>query len=203
MTLPHPWSPGLAGLPVLAGSAALALAALLALGLAPRWQADADAAGRDLRRQRAAAAAAPARPVAAAAPAPTAASTLLPALPGADTLPQRQAALAALALHHGITLDGLRLAAPQGLGSGAGALPAQRVALRLAGTAPYAAWRRFVAEALQQDDALLLEQLQLGRASTSAALLTAELQWSLLQRSGGAAATSQAPQAGQARRATP
>jgi hypothetical protein len=77
------------------------------------------------------------------------------------------------------------------------------VALRLAGAAPYAAWRRFVAEALQQDDALLLEQLQLGRASTSAALLTAELQWSLLQRSGGAAATSQAPQAGQARRATP
>lgn len=59
--------------------------------------------------------------------------------------------------------------------------------LRLAGTAPYAAWRRFVADALQQDDALLLEHLQLGRASASAVLLTAELQWSLLQRSRPAA----------------
>lgn len=179
MTLPRP------PLPVLAGSTALALAALLALGLAPRWQADAHAARQDLRRQRTATAAATAKPVAATAPAPT----LVSALPAADALPQRQAALAALAQRHGITLDGLRLSAPQALGNGNAALPAQHVPLRLAGTAPYAAWRRFVAEALQQDDALLLEQLQLGRASATAAVLTAELQWSLLQRSGPAAAT--------------
>jgi hypothetical protein len=169
---------------MLAGSAALLLAALLALGLAPRWQADADAARQALQRQRMAAATAPARTALITPAAPV----LVPALPGAEALPQRQAALAALAQRHGITLDGLRLSAPLALGSGAGALAAERVPLRLAGSAPYAAWRRFVADALQHDDALLLEQLQLGRASASAAVLGAELQWSLLQRRAAPAA---------------
>lgn len=46
----------------------------------------------------------------------------------------------------------------------------------------YSSLRQFVADALQHDDALLLDQLRLARPSAQARELTADLQWLLLQR---------------------
>ena len=46
----------------------------------------------------------------------------------------------------------------------------------------YSRLRQFVADALQHDDALLLDQLRLARPSAQARELTADLQWLLLQR---------------------
>ena len=183
--------------PGVVGSLALLLSAVLALGLLPRWQADqaaADQAQRQHARQ-----ALPGPLPSTAAPAD---QRLAPALPPADALPRRLADLVALARRHGITLDSLRQSTPLRLGSGAAALPAERVPLRLTGSAPYAAWRGFVAEALQQDDALLLDQLQLSRAGPSVAPLAADLQWSLLQRNDQATTTvAQARAAGASTRA--
>jgi hypothetical protein len=161
------------------GSLALLLAALLALGLLPRWQAEQRRAEQALQQR--------ARTVPAPVPPPsraTADQRLAVALPPADAAPQRIAALAERARQLGVTLDSVRQSAPERLGKAAAALPAERVPLHMAGSASYDAWRRFVAEALQQDDALLLEQLQLSRAGPQLALLAAELRWSLLQGSG-------------------
>ena len=55
-----------------------------------------------------------------------------------------------------------------------------RLAMGVQGS--YSSLRRFVAEALQHDDALLLDQLRLARPSAQARELTADLQWTLLQR---------------------
>ena len=122
---------------------------------------------------------------------------LAPALPPADAAPHRLAALVARARQHGLTLDSVRQSAPLRLGAGNAALAAERLPLRLAGSGPYSAWRRFVAEALQQDDALLLDQLRLSRSGPGAALLAADLHWSLLQRvpdgAGDGAALPQRP----------
>ncbi len=166
--------------PALAGTLALLLAALLAWGLVPRWRADQDSADRALQ-QRARQAPAVAR-VAAVLPAD---QRLAQALPPADAVPQRLAALVHSAGQRGLQLDSVRQAAPLRLGTGAAALPAERVPLRLTGRGPYTAWRQFVADALQQDDALLLDQLRLGRRSPADSLLDGDLQWSLLQRAGG------------------
>jgi hypothetical protein len=175
--------------PALAGTLALLLAALLAWGLVPRWRADQDSADRALQ-QRARQAPAAAR-VAAVLPAD---QRLAQALPPADAVPQRLAALVHSAGQSGLQLDSVRQAAPLRLGTGAAALPAERVPLRLTGRGPYTAWRRFVAEALQQDDALLLDQLRLGRRSPADNLLEGDLQWLLLQRAGdGASAAAQTP----------
>ena len=46
----------------------------------------------------------------------------------------------------------------------------------------YRRLRQFVADALQHDDALLLDQLRLARPSAQAREVTADLQWLLLQR---------------------
>ena len=63
----------------------------------------------------------------------------------------------------------------------------QRGVLSMAAHGPYLAVRRFVAEALQHDDALLLDRLRLSRASPAAAEVAVDLQWALLQRAPAAA----------------
>ena len=107
---------------------------------------------------------------------------LVQALPSSGALPQRISALVQLARQHGVQLDSVRQSPPQRLGQGQGALAAERVPLRLAGTAPYAAWRRLAADALQQDDALVLAELRLSRNGPADRTLAGTLQWSLLQR---------------------
>jgi hypothetical protein len=182
-----------AGLPAVVGSAALLLAAGLAVLATPRWHADAAAAEAALQ-QRAG------RPRLAAAPAPAPPPDdrrLLAALPDAEQAPARLAALMALAARDGLRLESTRqsdvaTAAPTGL-------PAQalRVSMQLHGR--YPALRRLVAEALQHDDALLLDQLRLQRPQAQADELSAELSWLLLQRAVAAPVTA----AGAAGRSAP
>lgn len=169
--------PTLPGRPIVAGGVSLLLAAVLALGVTPRWQTD--QAQADVQRARLArptpAMRAPAPPV------PDATSRLWHALPAADQAPQRLADLTALARQHGVTIDGTRLgrtAAPPD----AITLPAQQLPVAMAAHGPYPAVRRFVAEALQHDDALLLERLRLSRVSPAASEVAVDLQWALLQR---------------------
>lgn len=208
------WSPGSAGRlgwpnrtnrpnrpngPALAGGLALASAALIAAVVTPRWQAE--------RSQAEAQQALAARPAAALRPngasAPDAAVRLWQALPPADQAPQRIAHLTGLARQHGVTIDGTRLGR---IATPAGAtLPAQpalarqpmvqpvtvqQLPLSMAAHGPYPAVRRFVAEALQHDDALLLDRLRLSRASPAAAEVAVDLQWALLQRAPAAAAST-------------
>jgi hypothetical protein len=177
--------PSLPTWPVVAGGVGLVLAVVLAVGVTPRWQAD------QARAEAAARRAALARPAAAlrapAPPLPDATIRLWQALPAADQAPQRIADLTRLARQHGVTIDGSRLgrtAAPPD----ASALPVQQLPVAMAAHGPYLAVRRFVAEALQHDDALLLERLRISRASAAAAEVAVDLQWALLQR---------APSAGQ------
>lgn len=168
-------------LPTAVGTAALLAAALLALWFTPRWQADtaqtASAAQTRLQRLRLAS------PVVVA-KAPDADTALLQALPTDSDAPQRFAALVDQARVLGIRLDSVRQGAAQRLGTGQAMLAAERVPLRLAGSGPYSAWRRFVAQALQDDDALMLDQIRLARPGADSPALAAELQWSLLQRLG-------------------
>lgn len=183
------WRPSL---PVLAGAVALGLAAALALLATPRWHADTARADQALRQRANAAAQAP-RP----APVEPADLRLAQALPAAAQLPQRISALVQLAQQHGVRLDSVRQSMPLRLGQGAGALAAERVPLRLAGAGDYTAWRRFAAEALQQDDALVLSDLRLSRNGAADRVLAGNLQWLLLQRladgSGAAVASQVAP----------
>ena len=176
--------PTLPGRPIVAGGVSLALAAVLALAVTPRWQADQAhaAAQRAMLARPTSAVRAPAPP------APDATSRLWQALPAADQAPQRIADLTGLARQHGVTIDGTRLgraAAPPD----AGTLPAQQLPVAMVAHGPYPAVRRFVAEALQHDDALLLERLRLSRVSPAASEVAVDLQWALLQRapSGGSA----------------
>lgn len=163
--------------PALAGSLAMALAAALALVATPRWQAEATRADQVLRLRAQTSAAAPRTP-----PTLPADQRLVQALPPATALPQRISALVQVAQLHGVRLDSVRQSPPQRLGQGQALLDAERVPLRLAGTGSYAAWRRLAAEALQQDDALVLGELRLGRNSPADRELAGTLQWSLLQR---------------------
>ena len=164
-------------LPALAGAVALALAAALALLATPRWHDDTARADRALRqRAGAVATAAPAVPVA------PADQRLAQALPPAGLLPQRISALVQLAQQHGVRLDSVRQQPALRLGQGAATLAAERVPLRLAGSGDYTAWRRFAAEALQQDDALVLAELRLSRNGPADQVLAGGLQWLLLQR---------------------
>lgn len=172
-------------LPALAGGAALALAAALVLVATPRWQDDTARADRALRQRASVAAAAPA-PV----PVVSADQHLAMALPPAALLPQRISALVRLAQQHGVRLDSVRQQPALQLGQGAATLAAELVPLRLAGSGDYAAWRRFAAEALQHDDALVLAELRLSRNGPTDRALAGSLQWLLLQRldDGGGAA---------------
>ncbi len=184
MTAPRP------SLPALAGATALALAAALALLATPRWQADTARADQALRQRASAVARMP--PVAPVVPAD---QHLAQALPPAALLPQRISALVQLAQQHGVQLDSVRQQAPLRLGQGTALLAAERVPLRLAGVGDYSAWRRFAAEALQQDDALVLADLRLSRNGPTDRVLAGNLQWLLLQRlaDGSGAAGAVAP----------
>lgn len=169
------------------GVSALLLAAGLALIVTPRWQAERDAA--DMAAHRLAATPRAATP---AAVVPTDELRLLAALPSADAAAQRMADLLALAAQRGLVVQSTRqslpaAAAPRNPTSGAAApaatpLPVQALRLSMGVQGRYEALRRFVAEALQHDDALLLDQARLLRATPQARELSAELQWSLLQR---------------------
>lgn len=166
--------------PVVAGAIGLLLAALLALALVPRWRAEQAQADHALQALvRLADRARAAQPVAAPA---RDEQRLLQALPAADDSPGRTAALLALATRHGVTVDSVRQGEPRVTDNRAGALALQQVPLALAARGPYTALRGFVAEALQHDDALLLDQLRINRSQASAQELTAHLQWTLLQR---------------------
>ncbi|GCL62903.1 GspMb/PilO family protein [Pseudaquabacterium pictum] len=165
-------------LPVLTGSAALLLAAWLAVVATPRWRAEATQAMQTQRQAVRATAGAP----------PPADARLVQALPRSDASAARIQALVAAAQAHGIRLDNLRQSPPLRLGQGAGQLAAERVPLQLSGHASYSAWRQFVADALQQDDALLLDDLRLHRSGPTEPLLAGTLQWALLQQLPGAAA---------------
>ena len=173
--------------PALAGGLALVSAGLLAGFVTPHWQAErlqAEQARAKALQAVAARQAAAWRP--GAAPAPDVTARLWRALPPADQAPQRIAYLTGLARQHGVTIDGTRLgrvAAP----ADASTLPAQQLPLSMAAHGPYLAVRRFVAEALQHDDALLLDRLRLSRASPAAAEVAVDLQWALLQRAPAAA----------------
>jgi hypothetical protein len=176
--------------PVGIGLLALLLAAVLAWGLTPRWRADQariEQAGRSLART---------------GPTPPPATAVvvdglqhLGALPPADEGPRRVAELLALAARLGVTVDGARQGMAQGLSPVGATAPStgiaasnadlaalQRVPLNLVAHGRYSALRRFVAEALQQDDALALVQLRLNRPQADGRELSADLQWSLLQR---------------------
>lgn len=169
--------PGLPRLPALVGAAALALAGVLSLWATPRWLADAAGSDTTLRQRARAAAAAPppARPA-------TADQRLVQALPPSADLPGRIRALVQVARQQGLQLDSLRQQPPQRLGQGPAALDAEQVPLRLTGSGPYSAWRRLVADALQQDDALVLTDLRLARNNPADRNLGGTLQWALLQR---------------------
>jgi hypothetical protein len=176
------WRVSRPNLPTVVGGVALLLAGLLAVAVTPRWQAE-QARALALR-------AVAVRPASAlrqgAAFTPDTSTRLWRALPPADQAPQRLAHLTGLARQHGVTIDGTRLgraAAP----ADAAALPAQQLPLSMAAHGPYPAVRRFVAEALQHDDALLLDRLRLSRASPTATELAVDLQWALLQRAPAAA----------------
>lgn len=167
----------LPGLPVLAGGVSLLLAAVLAVVVTPGWQADQSRA----QAQHARSARPPAAQRTLLPPAPDASAGLWQALPAADQAPQRLTDLTGLARLHGVTIDGTRLgrAAPP---PDATSLPAQQLPVAMAAHGPYPAVRRFVAAALQHDDALLLERLRLSRASPAATEVAVDLQWALLQR---------------------
>ena len=163
--------------PTVAGGLALGLAGWLAITVTPGWQAE---QARAEALQAVAARPAAARPPGAAS-APDAATRLWRALPPADQAPQRIAHLTGLARQHGVTIDGTRLGRITAPADAAG-LPVQQLPLSMAGHGPYPAVRRFVAEALQHDDALLLDRLRLSRVSPTAAEVAVDLQWALLQR---------------------
>lgn len=175
---------GARALPWALATAALLGAAALALGLTPRWQTDTAAAMQAVQALARRATTRPAAP--AATPAPDDAQRLLQALAPAGEAPGRVAALLALAQRHGVVVDSTRQAwAPPAAAAG---LPLQRLQLVIGARGGYTGLRGFVAEALQHDDALLLDQLRLTRARPDAAELGAELHWSLLLRAdaGGA-----------------
>lgn len=173
---PAPWPahghwrrPGL--VPLAIGALALLPAAALIWAFQPRWQDEAQAARQALQRRSAQMAAIP-RP----AEPPPAAQRLRDALPGAERAPQRLADLLDLARQHGLTVASVQQAAVL-RGDGIDSQP-----LTWHASGRYASLRAFVAEALQADAALVLDQLRLSRGDARAATLEADLQWQLLQR---------------------
>ena len=217
-------------LPLGLAVAALLLAAGLGLIATPRWRAEQamaeQAAGRQSHAPRAVA------PAAATAPGDD--QRLLAALPPSDAATQRVADLLALAEQHGLVVQSTRQALPDAPAVATPALPAEpappptppptATARHTPAAAPatglalsvlrlsmgvqggYVGLRRFVAEALQHDDALLLDQLRLLRPSPQDRALTADLQWLLLQRDappvhadGSGPATAAAPPPGRQR----
>ena len=174
-----PWS--WPSTPVLTGCLALVVAALAAVWTTRLHSADA------ADRQRLVELKATPRPAATAASTPPDEASLLAALPAATQAAERVAALLALAATHGVTVDSVRQAAAAPLASGQAALAAQRVVVQLRASGPYLGLRSWVAQALQHDDALLLERLRLSRPLASSTVLAAEMNWALLQGTTGSA----------------
>lgn len=145
-------------LPWLAALAMLAAAALLGLGLAPAWRAEADALAQ----------AVPPAPRRAPPPPPA------PVLPAAAEPATRLADLLALALRHGVAVERVqqRLEPQPGV---------RQLTVQMSGRGRYADLRAFVAAALQADPALALQRVQWRRATPAQAELDAELHWALLQ----------------------
>jgi len=164
------------------GIAALLLAGLLELGLARRWEdqaqdleAQALRLQGQLRRQQL---------QEAAAPAPLAPEQWLQRqLPSAQQREQRLADLLELSLRAG--LAGSRTEHRLSVDAATG-LERLRVSMPVQGT--YAQLRGFIEAALRQDLALSLDSLKLRRASPAAGELEAELGWSLHARSVAAGA---------------
>lgn len=199
-----PWlrsGPGLVGL------LALVASAVMGAGWAPDWRdaaAQAEAEQRLLQRQQRRASQA-LTATAAAAPDPQAqARAWWQALPPAPATPGRVADLIEHALRAGLVVQGTRQDEPEpstpvardrgafgataagpspppGASAAAGVL-AQPLAMRLSG--PYTALRRFVADALQADPALVLGQLNAVRTQPQDSDLAIDLQWTLLARLG-------------------
>ncbi|OYU97941.1 MAG: hypothetical protein CFE45_18410 [Burkholderiales bacterium PBB5] len=104
------------------------------------------------------------------------------------------AALAAVwttRLHSADAADRQRLvglkATPRPLAAAASPLADEQGLLQVRASGPYLGLRQWVAQALQHDDALLLERLRLSRPLASSAVLTGELNWALLQGATGSA----------------
>ncbi len=152
---------------------AVALLALLSAGglggvLAPRWQAQAEAASRVPQH----------RP----APAPAAASAPRRALPAVGDSAERVAALLRLAARHGLVLE-----RTQQRISLSGNVRRLQVGLTLRGR--YVELRSFIAAALRADAGLALDELSLRRGAPEVDQLEAELAWSFFQPASPALAT--------------
>lgn len=154
---------------------ALAVAALLALGLTPRWSAQAQALLASFEqlasradKQRATAAASP-----------VAGQTW----PAAEQTPERVAGL-------------LRLATPAGLRvvrSSEQAAAGGHLQLSLGAVGSYAALRLYLSHALAADPALVLQHVRLQREDDDAAPLRVEMRWVLLQDGAAPAQPGAAP----------
>ena len=146
-------------------AAALLGALVLAVGLSPQWQQDAERHLSPLQGSRTAG-----RDGADARPAVTLAPSSVPKLPAAAQTPGRVAALTAFARRQGLTLVLVQEQADvQG-----------QMQLVLSGQARYPALRAFVAGTLATDAAAVLERLRLQRAEATTAELDFEMQWTLL-----------------------
>lgn len=168
------------GLPLVAAAGALSVALALDGLLAPRWRDETrDLLGQSQELQRDARDA-EAQQARVPAPAHAAAGLLWPA---EDRVSSRMADLLALALRHGVAVQRV-----QRVGGDADAAGAARTRLVMPVRAAYVDLRQFIAEALQQDEALALERVGLRRHKGDAAELEGDLQWVLFHRRAGAAA---------------
>lgn len=163
------------GWPGLLGLGALLLAGLLELGLAQRWETEAQQLEShalrlqsQLRRQQ----------LQAGTPAPVSPEQWLQhQLPSAQLREQRLADLLELSLRAG--LSGSRTEHRLSVDTATG-LERLRISMPVQGT--YAQLRGFIEAALRQDLALSLDSLKLRRANPAAGELEAELGWSLHAR---------------------
>ena len=164
------------GWPFAAGAVALALASGVALGLVPalRRESEAVALDADAAARRAAQSGAVLR---AARPSGPTADRFVAGFPAADERQARVATLLALAVHHALELRHGEFQLGQDKGTG---LARYVVTLPLSGS--YLQLRAFIEEALAGDAALSLDRLRLRRASAGAAVVEAELTWSLYMR---------------------
>jgi len=167
------------GWPGLLGLLLLLAAAALALGLTPRWEAQASQweaeAGRLQRQLRA-------QKLAAAAATPGAQATLTPAqwqlgLPSGEQRQQRLADLLELGLRQGLlsvrTEHRLTVDVSAGL---------ERLRITMPVQGGYAQLRGYIDAALLQDPGLSLDSLKLRRANPQTPEVEAELLWSLHAR---------------------
>lgn len=175
----RPWSPAWRrlGLPGALAVAAIALAAVLELGLTPMWRSQASAAEQSALARRMALAdqrraARDAMPAADAGP----------VWPAASQRDARLADLLLLAQVHRVSVRGVQQQPERG--EAANPVAWNLVTMPLRGS--YGDVRAFVAAALQADEALALDGVRLRRAEGERAPVEAELTWSFAQA--GAAA---------------